>query len=128
MPTDLVALVLFSMAKTIFILVLAGIALLVLARWLLKGKDPTPGEWAADIERLLTGQAHGWDVDEYEHLYPRDPQLREMWKRSLALGGLPEDWVRLDGAKKDALREIIRSLRDLDNARRPGNRATGEFR
>jgi hypothetical protein len=46
--------------------------------------------------------------------------LQVFWNlhRSLEVGGLPEEWVRLDEAKKDALRDIIRSLRELAVTRR----------
>jgi hypothetical protein len=55
----------------------------------------------------------GYDVDDYEHLNPKDPRLRELWRKSMVVGGLPEEWVRLDEAKKNELRDIIRSLRQL---------------
>jgi hypothetical protein len=64
-------------------------------------------------ERLLSGSFGGYEVDDYEHLNPNDPQVRELWHRSMAVGGLPEEWVRLDEAQKNEVREIIRNLRQL---------------
>ena len=39
-------------------------------------KDPTPQALADEIERLLTGNFGGWDVDDFEHHHIRDPQLK----------------------------------------------------
>jgi hypothetical protein len=79
----------------------------------LTAKGPTPQELADRAERLLSGSSQGYDVDEYEHLNPKDPHLRELWHRSMAVGGPPEEWVRLDEEKKNELRDIIRSLRQM---------------
>jgi len=64
-------------------------------------------------EQLLNGTFGGWDVDDYEHLNPRAPRLRELWRRTMAVGGLPEEWVNLDSRKKTELREIIAAMRQL---------------
>jgi len=77
------------------------------------GKDPKPEAVADRAERLLNGTSHGWDVDDYEHLNPHEPRLRELWQRTMAVGGLPEEWVRLDGSKKTELRDIIAAMRHL---------------
>ena len=108
--------VLYPRAKWLFALVVLGIALAVLSTRFVKG--PTPQAVADDIERLLSGNFGGWDVDDYENLNLRDPDVRELWRRSLEVGGLPEKWVRLDEKKKDGLQDIVRSLRQLGVSRR----------
>ena len=107
----LVGLVLYPRGKWLFGFVLLGFALLVLAGRLHRG--PTPLALADDAERLLTGFHGAWDVDDYEHCNPRDPRLRELWLKTMQVGGLPEEWAGLDEWKKDALWEIIRSIREL---------------
>ena len=108
----IVGLLLYPRAKWLFAFVLVGIAL-VLLNIILTKKALTPQEVADRAERLLSGSFDGYEVDNYEHLYPIDPQVRELWHRSMAVGGLPEEWPRLDEAKKNEVREIIRSLRQL---------------
>jgi len=66
---------------------------------------------ADQIEQFLNGQTWGWDVDDFEHQGIKNPTLKDHWRRSLEIGGHPEDWVRLDEEKKEQLREIIRKLR-----------------
>lgn len=107
----LVGLVLYPRANWLFAFVVVGIALILLN--ILTAKPPTPQEVAERAERLLSGDYGGYNVDDYEHLNPRDPQLRELWQRSMAVGGLPEEWVRLNEAKRNEVREIIRDLRQL---------------
>jgi len=79
----------------------------------LTARASKPQELADRAERLLSGSYGRWDVDDYEHLNPKDPHLRELWHKSMMVGGLPEKWVRLDETKKDELRDIIRNLRRL---------------
>ena len=107
----LIGFVLYPKANWLFAFVLVGIALIVLN--VLTAKGPTPQELADRAERLLSGSSQGYDVDEYEHLNPKDPHLRELWHRSMAVGGPPEEWVRLDEEKKNELRDVIRSLRQM---------------
>jgi hypothetical protein len=94
----IVALVLYQRATWLFAFALIGLVVLVLNH--LMAKDPTPLDVADRAEQLLNGTAYGWDVDDYEHLNPREPQLRELWGRTMATGGLPEEWTRLDENKK----------------------------
>jgi hypothetical protein len=103
------AVVLYPRARWLFVLLVIGIALVVVSIRFAKG--PTPQAVADDIECLLSGNYGGWDVDDYEHLNPRDPETRELWRKSMEIGGLPEGWVRLDEKKKDQLRDIVRNLR-----------------
>jgi hypothetical protein len=105
------AIILYPKAKWLFALVLIGVAILVLDRVL--AKDPTPTALADEIERLLTGNYWGWDVDDFEHRRIRNPKLREYYLRSMSVGGLPETWVRMSDGEKDQMREIIRELRQL---------------
>ena len=76
-------------------------------------RESTAQEVAERAERLLNGTSAGWDVDDYEHLRPREPQLRELWQKTMSIGGLPEEWVRLDEAKKRELQSVIRAMRQL---------------
>jgi hypothetical protein len=107
----IVGVVLYPRANWLFAFVLAGIALFLFN--ILMAKDPTPQELADHAERLLCGDYGEWDVDNYEHRNPKDPKLRDLWHRTMAVGGLPEEWVRLDEGKKKELQEIIRTLRQM---------------
>jgi hypothetical protein len=107
--------VLYPRANWLFAFVLVGLALILLN--VLTAKAPTPEDVANRAERLLSGSHGGYDVDDYEHLNPRDPRIRELWHRSMKVGGLPEEWVRLDEAKKNELRNIIQSLRSQASGR-----------
>jgi hypothetical protein len=109
----LLAIVLYPRAKWLFVFVVIGIVIVVLAEW--TRKDPTPAALADEIESLLTGNYSEWDVDGFEHLGIRNPTLREYHLRSMSVGGLPETWVRMSDAEKDQMREIIRQLRELPN-------------
>lgn len=111
----LLALLIYPRANWLFWLALVGIAVLVLNHRF--AKDPTPHALAEEIERLLTGTYIGWDVDDFEHRSIRDPQLSEVRRRSMEVGGLPEEWIRLEEEQKHELREIIRQLRELGNER-----------
>jgi hypothetical protein len=111
----LLALLMYPRAKWLFAFVLIGLVVLVLNRRLVK--DPAPEALANEIEHLVNGTYSGWDVDNFEHRGIRDPQLKELWRRSMTVGGLPEEWVKLDEERKDQLRLIIRELRELGEAR-----------
>jgi hypothetical protein len=54
------------------------------------------------------------EVDNFESQIIRDPQLRELWRRSMDIGGLPEKWV---GLKEEKMRSITR---DHSEAERVG--------
>ena len=107
----IVGLVLYPRANWLFAFVLVGIALILLN--IVTTKPPTPWEVADRAERLLNGDYGSYDVDDYEHLNPKGPQLRELWQRSMAVGGLPEGGVRLNEAKRNEVREMIRDSRQL---------------
>jgi len=109
--TPVLAIVLYPKAKWLFAFVLIGIALLVFN--ILTTKDTTPQELADHAERLLSGTGGAWDVDDYEHLNPKDPALKDLWRSTMAVGGLPEEWVRLGEGKQNEIREIIRKLRQM---------------
>lgn len=108
------ALLLYPRAKWMFAFALIGIAVLVLNRRF--AKDPTPQALAEEMERLLTGNYAGWDVDDFEMQGIRDPQLQDLHRQSMN-AGLPEEWVKLDEDRKNQLREIIRRLRALGERR-----------
>jgi hypothetical protein len=112
---SLLAALLYPRAKWLLAFVPIGIAVVILNALLTK--DPTPQALADEVGRLLTGNYGGWDVDDFEHQRIRDPQLRELWRRSMDIGGLPEGWVRLNEERRSQLQEIIRKLRAMGEAR-----------
>ena len=112
----LLAVVLYPRAKWLFAFVLIGFAVLWLNRRF--AKDPTPQALADQVERLLTGSFAGWDVDDFEMQGIRDPQLQDLQRRCMKVGGPPEEWVKLNEERKNQLREIIVELRRLDDVRR----------
>ena len=111
----LLALVLYPRARWLFAFVLIGFAVLWLNHRF--AKDPSPQPLADQIENLLIGHYYGWDIDDFEMQSIRDPQLQQLHRRSMDIGGLPEEWVKLNEAQKDQLREIIRQLRELGERR-----------
>jgi hypothetical protein len=106
-----VAIVLYPRAKWLFAFALIGVALLIFG--ILTAKDPTPQEMADHAERILSGTDGTWDVDDYEHLNPKNPILKDLWRSTMSTGGLPEEWVRLDEEKQNEIREIIRTMRQI---------------
>ena len=112
MLAPVVAFVLYPRANWLFAFVLVGVAIILFSRF--TAKDPTPQEFADRAENLLNGSYGGYDVDDYEHLNPKNPQVRDLWSKSMAIGGLPEEWAGLDEEKKKEMRDIIRNLRQLD--------------
>jgi hypothetical protein len=115
------ALVLYPRAKWLFAFVLIGFAILWLNHRF--AKDPTPQALADQIEHLLNGDYYGWDVDDFEMQAIRDPQLQDLHRRSMKVGGLPEEWVRLSEERKNQMRELIAELRKLDYASSAGTSA-----
>jgi hypothetical protein len=113
----LLALVLYPRAKWLFALVLIGLAVLWLNHRF--AKDPTPHALADQIENLLNGDYHGWDVDDFEMQAIRDPLLQDLHRRCMNVG-LPEEWLKLDEEQKNRLREIILELRKLDDGKSAG--------
>jgi hypothetical protein len=115
----LLAILFYPRANWLFGFVLVGIAILALSG-LFEKDNPAPQALADEIERFLTGNCGGWDVDDFEHHHIRDPQLRELWSRSMKVGGLPEEWVGLDEERKNQMRKVIRDLRELAEGRNAG--------
>ena len=107
----LIAIVFYPRANWLFSFALIGIAVIVAIQLL--APDPTPVEVADRAEQLLKGTCGGWDVDDYEHLNPHEPQLRDLWRRTMEVGGLPEEWPRLDDTEKSLVRELIAKMRAL---------------
>jgi hypothetical protein len=83
---------------------------------ILAAKEPTPQEIADYADRILSGTYGDWDVDDYEYLNPRDPALKDLWLNTMSVGGQPEEWVRLDQAKRNEIREIIQRLRQMGSS------------
>ena len=109
----LIAIVIYPRANWLFGGLLVGIALLAIVA--LKSKRATPHEMAELAEGILNGTSGAWDVDDYEHWNPEDPEVGTLWNRSMTVGGPPEEWTRLEEAQKDELRSIIRTLRQRGN-------------
>ena len=84
----IVGFVLYPRANWLFWLLFLGIALVGLA--ILTRKEPTPQEVADGAEALLCGTFGSYDVDDYEHLNPKNPKLRDLWRSTMQVGGLPE--------------------------------------
>ena len=94
----LIAVVIYPRVIWLFGLLLVGIALLAIIA--LKSKKATPQEMAELAEGIVNGTSGAWDVDDYEHWNPKDAEARTLWNRTMTLGGLPEEWVRLDEAQR----------------------------
>ena len=102
-------------ANWLFAFPLLGVALLVLG--VITQKQPTPAEVADRAEHLLNGSDGGygrWEVDDYEHLNPKSKQLKDLWRRTMGIGGLPEEWTRLDDEAKAEMLEVIADIRGLE--------------
>jgi hypothetical protein len=107
----IVAIVVYPRANWLFAFLFLGIALFAFG--IITRKQPTPAELADLAQRLLDGSYDRWDVDDYEHLNPKSKHLNGLWRMSMDIGGLPEEWIKLDDVKKDKLRLIIRDMRGL---------------
>jgi len=108
----IIAVVIYPRANWLFAFLLLGIALVVIG--VVTRKQPTPTEVADRAEHLLDGSYSGWAVDDYEHLNPKSEQLKNLWRRTMSIGGLPEEWARLDGETKSKIREVIAEIRTLE--------------
>ena len=106
-----IGLVIYPRAKWLFLFPLLGSALVALDVW--TRKDPIPADVADRADRILSGIYGGHEVDDYEHLNPKSPKLRDLWEATLYIHRLPEEWVGLDEEKKSELRERIRKIREL---------------
>ncbi len=108
-----IGLLIYPRAKWLFLFPLLGVALVALDVW--TRNDPKPAEVADSADRILAGTYGAHEVDSYEHLNPKSPNLRELWEATLSVHRLPEEWVGLDEAKRSELRELIRKIRKLPN-------------
>ena len=75
-------------------------------------KDPTPQALATKSNGCW-GNFAGGDVDDFEMQSIRNPHLQELHRRTLTVGGLPEEWVKLSEDRKNQLRKIIEELRAI---------------
>jgi hypothetical protein len=107
----IVAVIFYPRANWLFAFLLLGIALIAVG--IVTRKPPTTTEVADRTERLLNGTYGGWDADDYPHLRPKNKQLRDLWLRTMSIGGLPEEWIRLDDETKGRMREVIAEMRRL---------------
>jgi hypothetical protein len=120
----LLGLLLYPRAEWLFALVLPGVAIFVLLSRF--APDPTPIGIATQIERLLNRRGfEEWDVDDFECLRIRDPQLKQLWLKAMGISPRPpEEWGLLNEAEKYKMCEVIRQLRALARTRNPsGNPA-----
>jgi hypothetical protein len=107
------AIIIYPRAKWLFALIFLGIAILWLDRRL--AKDPTPTVLADQIERLLTGNYAGWDVDDFEMQHIRNPILKDFHRKCMSIG-LPEEWPKLSQEQKDQLQRVIAELRQMEHS------------
>ncbi len=71
-------------------------------------KKLTPQDLADQADRILSGKCRKWDVDSYENTNPKDERLDDLLRRTLAIGGLPEEWVKQTMNRK---KQLVGSLR-----------------
>lgn len=107
----MIGILLYPRAKWLFAFLVLGVLIVALTKRF--AKPPSAGEVADFAERILNGAHHGLDVDRYEHLNPRDQRVADLWRGTMDVGGLPEEWASAPENKKAALREIIEELRNL---------------
>jgi|SRR5450755_406880 hypothetical protein len=111
-----VAVIVYPRANWLFAFLFIGIAVVVVG--VVTHKDPAPTEIADRAEHLLDGNyaTYGsWAVDDYEHLNPKSERLKDLWRRTMSIGGLPEVWARLDEEAKSKVREVIVEIRRLES-------------
>src|SRR5580704_3432237 len=108
----IIAIVIYPRAEWLFAFLLIGIVLFVVG--VVTRKQTRPTEVADRAERLLDGSYARWDVDDYEHLGAKDEELRNLWRKTMSIGGLPEEWTRLDDETKCKIREVIAEIRRLE--------------
>jgi hypothetical protein len=82
MLAPIIGIVLYPRANWLFAFTLVGIAILLFT--ILARKDPTAQALADRAEAMLSGSYGGWDVDDYEHMNPRDPKVRNLWQSTMA--------------------------------------------
>jgi hypothetical protein len=109
----IIAVAIYPRANWLFAFLLLGIALIVLG--VVSRKQPTPTEVADRAERLLDGSYGRWDVDDYEYLNPKSEQLKDVWRKTISIGGLPGEWTKLDDETKSRIREVIADIRRLES-------------
>jgi hypothetical protein len=110
------AIIVYPRANWLFAFPLLGVALVVFG--IVTHKQPTPTEIADRAEHLLDGNYAtygGWAVDDYEHLNPKSEKLKDLWRKTMSIGGLPEEWSRLNEEAKSKVREVIVEIRGLES-------------
>lgn len=112
----IIAIAVYPRANWLFAFLLLGIALFVVG--VATRKEATPTEVADRAEQLLDGSYTGYAVDDYEHLNPKSGQLKDLWRRTMGIGGLPEEWAGADDGTKSRIREVITEIRRLESTSR----------
>ena len=97
----------------------------ILVEWQNKSQQLETKIWSHGMASILRGVVVGCNheafvIETFEHQRIRDPQLREFWCRSKQVAPAPEEWMLLDEEQKNQLREVIRDLRALGEARNTG--------
>jgi hypothetical protein len=110
----------YPQANWLFAFPLLGIALIVFG--MVTHKRPTPPEVAGRAEHLLDGCYGRWVVDDYEYLGLKSEQLKDLWKRTMWIGGTPEKCAGLDDKTKRKICEVTGEIRRLEST--PSNDPT----
>ena len=111
----IIAIAVYPRANWLFAFLLLGIALFVVG--VATRKEATPTE-VADRAGPSDGSYTGYAVDDYEHLNPKSEQLKDLWRRTMGIGGLPEEWAGADDGTKSRIREVITEIRRLESTSR----------
>ncbi|HET8825716.1 MAG TPA: hypothetical protein VFM77_11350 [Terriglobales bacterium] len=114
LAAPVIGFVIYPKVKWLFVFPLLGVVLVVLE--VITRKDPIPADAADRADRILSGIYGKYEVDDCEHLNPKNPKLKELWEATLSVHRLPEEWVALDEVKKSELRELIRKVRELPSS------------
>jgi hypothetical protein len=72
----LIAVVLYPRSRWLFAVALVGVVILMLLTRF--SRVPSPIAVADHAQRLLDGTGGTWDVDDYEHLNPREPAFGQI--------------------------------------------------
>lgn len=104
----------YPRAKWLFVVIPVAVVVLVIAVILDKkyGKDPSPEKLANEIEDLLNGETHGWEVDVFESHYIRNPELQSLRAECYSVG-TPETWSSAPEEDKQKIRDVIGRLRRM---------------
>ena len=92
LAAPVIGFVIYPKAKWLPAFPLLGVALVFLEA--MTRKDPIPADVADRADRILSGTYGGYEVDDYEHLNPKSPKLRNLWEATLCIHRLPKGMGR----------------------------------